>query len=53
MNQRKGKAIIPIPLEVKLVGKLPSFEIELDDQEKWMINEADKNRLRKQLLNNI
>ena len=53
MNQRKDKGIIPIPLEVKLVGKLPSFEIEFDDQEKWMINEADKNRLRKQLLNNI
>ena len=55
MIQGKGKGIgiIPMPLEVKLVGKLPSFEIELDDQEKWMINEADKNRLRKQLLNNI
>ena len=53
MIQGKDKGIVPIPLEVKLVGKLPSFEIEIDDQEKWMINEADKNRLRKQLLNNI
>ena len=40
-------------IECKLVGKLPSFEIELDDQEKWMINEVDKNRVRKQLLNKI
>ena len=47
------KGVIPIPLNVKLVGKLPSFEIELDDQEKWMINEVDKNRVRKQLLNKI
>ena len=52
-GKEKGIGIISLPLEVKLVGKLPSFEIELDDQEKWMINEADKNRLRKQLLNNI
>ena len=48
-----GIGIVPLPLEVKLAGKLPSFEIELDDQEKWRISEADKNRLRKQLLNNI
>ena len=47
------KGVVPIPLHVKLVGKLPSFEIELDDQEKWMINEVDKNRVRKQLLNKI
>ena len=45
--------MVPIPLNVRLVGKLPSFEIELDDQEKWMINEVDKNRVRKQLLNKI
>ena len=42
-----------LPLNVRLIGKLPSFEIELDDQEKWMINEVDKNRVRKQLLNKI
>ena len=47
------KGVVPIPLNVRLVGKLPSFEIELDDQEKWMINEVDKNRVRKQLLNKI
>ena len=51
--QGKGKRVILIPLEVKLVGKLPSFEIELDDQDKWMINEADKNRMSKQLLKDI
>ena len=52
-NLTTTKGVVPIPLNVKLVGKLPSFEIELDDQEKWMINEVDKNRVRKQLLNKI
>ena len=51
--QGKGKSVIPLPLNVKLVGKLPSFEIELDDKEKWMINEVDRNRVRRQLLNKI
>ena len=51
--QGKGKGVIPIPLNVKLAGKLPSFEIELDDKEKWMINEVDRNRVRRQLLNKI
>ena len=49
----KGKGVIPIPLNVKLIRKLPSFEIELDDKEKWMINEVDRNRVRRQLLNKI
>ena len=49
----KGNSVIPIPLKVKLTGKLPSFEIELDVQEKWMINEVDRNRLRRYLLNKI
>ena len=50
----KDKGIIPIPLNVKLVGKLPSFELELDDdQEKWMIHKADKNRISKQLLDKV
>ena len=44
---------IPIPLNVKLTGQLPSFELEPDDQEKWMINEVDRNRIRRQLLNKI
>ena len=52
-NVGKKGGVIPIPLNVKLGGKLPSFEIELDDQEKWMINEVDKNKIRKQLLNKI
>ena len=47
-TQMQGKGIIPLPLNVKLVGKLPSFEIELDDKEKWMINEVDRNRVRRQ-----
>ena len=51
--QGKGKSVSPLPLNVKLVGKLPSFEIELDDKEKWMINEVDGNRVRRQLLNKI
>ena len=38
---------------MKLTGKLPSFELELDDQEKWMIKKVDRNRIRKQLLNKI
>ena len=38
---------------MKLTGKLPPFEIELDDKEKWMINEVDRNRVRKELLNKI
>ena len=51
--QGRGKGVVPIPLNVKLVGKLPSFEIELDEKEKWMINEVDRNRVRRQLLNKI
>ena len=49
----QSKNVLPIPLNVKLVGKLPSFEVEFDEQDKWMINEVDKNRVRKQLLNKI
>ena len=49
----KSAGTLPIPLNVKLTGKLLSFELELDDQDKWMINIVDRNRIRRQLLNKI
>ena len=49
----KGTGVLLIPLNVKLTGKLPSFKIELEDKEKWMINEVDRNRVRRHLLNKI
>ena len=46
------RMVQPIPLDVRLKGRLPAFDIELDtDTNKWEISEQDKNRKLKPLFN--
>ena len=42
----RSRIVDPIPTDVRVVGKLPAYDIEIDeDKDRWMISEEDKNRM--------
>ena len=50
----KSRLVEPIPTDVRLVGKLPAYDIEMDeDKDKWIISEEDKTRPNRQLITNF
>ena len=47
----RSRIVDPIPTDVRVVGKLPAYDIEIDeDKDRWMISEEDKNRIDRQLI---
>ena len=47
----RSRIVDPIPTDVRIVGKLPAYDIEIDeDRDRWMISEEDKNRIDRQLI---
>ena len=47
----RSRIVDPIPTDVRIVGKLPAYDIEIDeDKDRWMISEEDKNRIDRQLI---
>ena len=49
----KTRIVEPVSLDIKIAGKLPAYDVELDEQEdRWIISEEDKLRKTSQLFTN-
>ena len=47
----KSRLAETVQIDVRLVGKLPPYDIEMnEDQDRWMISKTDKDGVTKQLI---
>ena len=51
---KKTRIVEPVSLDIKIAGKLPAYDVKLDEQEdRWIINEEDKLRKEGQLFTKL